>query len=264
MLHGAARVPRRAAPRRARRHGRRRRRLRRQQGHQRRRDRGRARRPRRERAPASWSSSSAATARARTSRRSPRRWRATRAPCVTIGRDAAAIERGARAGRRALFERCATLEAAVRAAFAARAGRRRGAAVARPARASTCSATTRTAPRCSSRRSARRRAALERPHEPDARRRRRPADERVSPLCRLARGRGAPAPASRAAAPCRAIPVREWISVEPASRRAAGLRPHARLGRRRAARARPGDGLSAPRSRCPTTRGSRATRRPTS
>ena len=45
-----------------------------------------------ERRRAGWWSSSAATARARTSRRWPRRWRATRGPWRLIGRDAALIE----------------------------------------------------------------------------------------------------------------------------------------------------------------------------
>ena len=80
MLHGLREYrgePHRVA---AGRQRRRRRGVRRQQGHQRRRHRGRARRPRRRQgAGASWWSSSAATARGRTSRRWPRRWRATRA-----------------------------------------------------------------------------------------------------------------------------------------------------------------------------------------
>ena len=76
---------------------------------------------------------------------------------------------------------------------------------------------------------------------------------------RAAAGAGAAPRAGRAVA--EPIPVREWISVDhgqPA--RLLGFDQTLRLRRRRPARARPGDGLSALRWRCPTTRSSRATR----
>ena len=124
MLHAPARVPRRAAPGRARRHA------------------STASTPSTTaRAPTSAppsprstasaptarrpssSSSSAATARARTSRRSPRRWRATRARSLTIGRDAARDRGGDRRRPASPFERRATLEAAVDAGASRRRGR---------------------------------------------------------------------------------------------------------------------------------------------
>ena len=83
---------------------------------------------RRARAGAGWSSSSAATARARTSRRSPRRWRATRARSLTIGRDAAAIEPRRRAGRRSVRALRDARGRGRAGAFARAQPRRRGAA----------------------------------------------------------------------------------------------------------------------------------------
>ena len=224
-------------------HDRRRRRLRRQQGHQRRRDGGRARRPRRRQgAGASWSSSSAATARARTSRRWPRRWRATRArwrrSAATRRRSSASLERPA--CRSSATTRC---EAASRWCFEQAQRRRRGAA--QPGLRQPRHVPQLRAPR----RGVRRRRCASWPrerwrgsrHELDRCRRRAPALQAPLTRPRVARRRsrrgsgGAPAGAGVA----EAMPVRDWISVDARPAGApARLRPAAGLGRRRAARAR--------------------------
>ena len=237
----AARVPRRSAPRRARRQHRRRRRLRRQQGHQRRRDRRRARRPRHR-------------ARAGAPRRDPRRrrqgpgLRAAAEPlrrharaAITIGRDAAAIERVVeRAGLP--VERRDTLEAAVAAAFErAEPG---DAVLLSPACASLdMFRNYGTAPRCSSARCRR----WPRPRCRGSRHERgvhgHPAV--VARAARAAAGGGAAdEPAARGR---RVVPKRSRCASGSASTRPAGaparLRPRPRLRRHRLAVARPGDGL---------------------